>query len=334
MDIINQTELAVNTFLQSFGGGLTSLMALITMLGSEIFYILFMPAIYWCVDAWAGLRIGVMLLSSASLNGFFKILLKGPRPYWISDQVIAGAHESSFGIPSGHAMNSAAVWGWSAIETKNRKAYWLAVAITLLIAFSRLVLGVHFLSDVLLGLALGTLLLLVFSKVQAPLGTWLKQQSLQTLLLLAFVSSLIIIGMSALVRSLSAGWKMPAEWAVRAGEGDPLSLDGVITTAGLWFGMLGGFAWLRAKKGVLQSSFGTWQRVLRYLVGTAGVIALYAGLGAILPKDLGLLSAVLRYLRYFAIGLWISCLSPLLFVSLKIGRLTPEFEAKSTAPQQ
>lgn len=96
MDIVNQAELVVNLFLQSFGSVLQSIMTVITELGGQIFYILFMPTIYWCVDAWAGLRIGVMLLSSAAFNSFFKVLLKGPRPYWISDKIVSGGH----GLPS------------------------------------------------------------------------------------------------------------------------------------------------------------------------------------------------------------------------------------------
>ena len=332
MDVVNQAELVVNAFLQTLGGGLQSIMRIITMLGDQIFYILFMPTIYWCVDAWAGLRIGVMLLASASFNGFFKALLKGPRPYWISDKIVPGVHESSFGIPSGHAMNSTAVWGQSALETKNRKAIWSAVILVMLISLSRLVLGVHFLSDVLLGLLLGVLLLVVFSKSQRTLGAWLKKQTLKNQILLAFFSSLFLIGLNAMVIALSSRWQMPAEWAALAGEVTPLSLEGALTTSGLWFGMLGGFAWLRARRGVIQSNFGTWQRVIRYLVGIAGVVVLYAGLGSLFPDDPDLKSGFLRYLRYFLIGLWISCVSPLLFEQLKIGRIEPDFEPSSTAP--
>ena len=332
MDVVNQAELAVNAFLQTLGGGLQSIMTVITMLGDQVCYVRFVPTSYWCVDAWAGLRIGVMLLASASFSGFFGVLLKGPRPYWISDKIVPGVLESSFGIPSGHAMNSTAVWGWSAIETKNRKVYWAATILVLLISISRLILGVHFLSDVLLGLLLGVVLLVVFSKLQKPLGAWLKKQTIANQILLAFFSSLFIIGMNAMVVALSSDWQMPAEWAARAGEVDPLSLEGALTTGGLWFGMLGGFAWLRGRKGVLQSNFGTWQRVVRYLVGIAGVLVLYAGLGSLFPDNLGLVSAVLRYFRYFLIGIWIACLSPLLFEKLKIGRIEPDFEPRSTAP--
>lgn len=120
MDQIREVEVFVNIFLQSLGGGLQSVMKLFTMLGDEIFFILVMPAIYWCVDALVGLRVGVMLLLSGAFNNFFKLLLRGPRPYWISDQVKPVVHESSFGIPSGHAMNAAAVWGWMAVEARKK----------------------------------------------------------------------------------------------------------------------------------------------------------------------------------------------------------------------
>ena len=229
-------------------------------------------------------------------------------------------------------MNSTAVWGWSALETKDRRALVGATIIVLLVSLSRLVLGVHFLSDVLLGLLLGVFLLIAFNKLLKPVGAWLNKQSLRNQILLAFFSSLFIIGLSAMAVALSDGWQMPAEWAANAGEVDPLSLDGALTTAGLWFGMLAGFAWLRDRRGIIQSSFGKWQRLLRYVVGIAGVVALYAGLGSLFPKDLGLLSAVLRYFRYFLIGLWIACLSPLLFEKLKIGRIEPDFEPRTTAP--
>lgn len=59
----------------------------------------------------------------------------------------------------------------------------------------------------------------------------------------------------------------------------------------------------------------------RYLLGMAGIIILYAGLGALFPKELGLVSHILRYLRYLLIGLWVSWFGPLLFEKLKIATI-------------
>ena len=106
---MHQYELPIIEALQNLAKNLQPLWNAITFLGDETFYLLFMPLIYWCVDAMAGLRIGVMLLLSAFSNGFLKMIFKSPRPYWLSEKISAGAEHNSFGLPSGHAMNSDAV---------------------------------------------------------------------------------------------------------------------------------------------------------------------------------------------------------------------------------
>lgn len=330
MDAIRELEVVINTFLQAGGPVLQAIMRVITFLGDELFYILFMPAIYWCVNAWAGLRIGVMLLLSGGVNSIFKIALRGPRPYWFSDAVKPMVHEGSFGIPSGHAQGAASVWGWVAVEARKKWVTILCLVLILLISFSRLVMGVHFLSDIILGLILGSLLVLLFLSTWHKIAIWLDKLSWQQQALLAFVSSLVFVALAILAKSLAGDWQMPAEWVTRAtkgGEVNPLSIKGALTSAGIWFGMLGGFAWLRAKHGVLKSEQGTWQKLLRYVIGLMGVMVLYLGLGALFPKNLGWISDVLRYFRYFLIGLWISTLSPLLFVRLKIGQIEPHLKA-------
>lgn len=323
METIRSIEIAVNIFLQSLGPWLQVIMEWVTNLGSEMFFILVMPAIYWCVDAYIGLRVGVMLLLSGFFNNFFKLLMRGPRPYWVDARVKPVVHEESFGIPSGHSMNSAAVWGWMAVEAKKRWSTIVAIVVIFLIGISRLVMGVHFLSDVLLGWALGALLVLIFAKTAKPIGKWLDTMGYQKQILLAFLSSIVMILLALGVSSLFSEWEMPADWAARAGEIDPLSIDGTLTMAGTWFGMLGGFALLRGKHGVLSTKASFFKLVLRYLIGVIGVFIIYLGLGQLfefISESVGLpwFEGLLRFLRYSLIGMWVSFLAPLLFRSLKI----------------
>jgi len=117
----------------------------------------------------------------------------------------------------------------------------------------------------------------------------------------------------------------------RAGAIDPMNLEFSLTLAGLWFGMLGGFAILMHQRGILQSKQGDWQKVARYFIGLIGVVVLYAGLGALFPDDMSLIGMILRYLRYTLIGLWIAWGSPLLFEKLGVGVIKPYLPPQSSA---
>ena len=141
-------------------------MLAITALGYEEFFVLLLPTLYWCVDQMVGLRAGIILMSANTFNTFFKFLFHSPRPYWISDDVIAYSHETSFGLPSGHAQIAASVWGWLAVDVKKRWFTIVAVVLIFSIGISRLYLGVHFFSDVLLGWFLGVLLVFLFMRWQ------------------------------------------------------------------------------------------------------------------------------------------------------------------------
>ena len=71
----------------------------------------------------------------------------------------------SFGFPSGHASGAVAMWGGLAVVFRNRRLAWLAPFMVVLVAFTRLYLGVHFLADVAGGALLGGLVLLAAWKL-------------------------------------------------------------------------------------------------------------------------------------------------------------------------
>ena len=78
MDGFLNAMLSVNLFFQSLGGWLELPMKALTFLGSEEFYLLFGPAIYWCLDAVIGLHVALFLNISIPLNAAFKFAFHGP----------------------------------------------------------------------------------------------------------------------------------------------------------------------------------------------------------------------------------------------------------------
>ena len=177
MDFLTANGIDLVILIQGLGDWLVAPMRFFTFLGSEDFFFLILPAIYWCIDSALGLRIGYILIISNGLSFIFKLAFAGPRPYWINPQVQALTYESSFGVPSGHAQNAVSIWGLMAHRIGKSWAYALGFGIALLIGFSRLVLGMHFPHDVLAGWLIGGVLLWTFARLWHPVSAWLGRQT-------------------------------------------------------------------------------------------------------------------------------------------------------------
>jgi membrane-associated phospholipid phosphatase len=94
------------------------------------------------------------------LNSLLKLLFARPRPN-VFPPLMA---ETSYSFPSGHTMSAVAVYGLLALLLWQRGQYAWALLPGLwvpLVALSRVYLGVHYPSDVLASLALGTIWLVI-----------------------------------------------------------------------------------------------------------------------------------------------------------------------------
>jgi membrane-associated phospholipid phosphatase len=110
-----------------------------------------------CVLAAAFLALGVTL----ALKAAFAL----PRP--------PGAAEAGFGFPSGHALGATVVWGAGAVFLdvgRRRRRLALAGLVVPAVAVSRVVIGVHYLVDVVAGVAVGAVVVgLVVGLARRPL---------------------------------------------------------------------------------------------------------------------------------------------------------------------
>jgi len=312
-----------NLIMQGLGTWLLTPMELFSFLGTEPFYLFIAPALLWCLDAGLGLRMGLGLSISSSVNSILKLAFHSPRPYWVSERVQALAAETSFGIPSGHAQNAVVVWGLLVAWINNTWAWIVAILLMLMIGLSRLYLGVHFLGDVLIGWLVGALILWAFLHLERPILAWLNPRPVSQQILAALIASLGLVLLGVLARAALGDWQTPQAWvtlAARAPEAEPiapLALSGLVSQAGVFFGLaLGGI--LLKQRGWFDAGGPALQRLLRYLIGLVGILIIYLALGAIFPRGESLIPYLLRYLRYGLIGLWIAFVAPWLFIRLKL----------------
>ena len=323
MDVLIQNGLDWIITIQSLGSWLELPMEFLTFLGNENFFFLVLPLIYWSVDTGLGLRVAFILSTSNYINALVKLLFLAPRPYWVSTQVDPLSVESTFGIPSGHAQNSMAIWGIIAAGMHRRWVWVAAFALAFLIGFSRLYLGMHFVHDVVLGWLIGLLLLFVFIRFWDPVAAWLKQKTVSQQVTIAFTISLLMIATGILFIVPLNAYVFPAEWtdnALRAGPvPDPVSIEGIFTSAGSLFGLAAGAAWIAARGG-FQASGPLEKRALRYVVGLLGIMILWFGLGQIFPDGETVLALLLRYLRYSLVGFWVTGGAPWLFFHFNLVR--------------
>jgi membrane-associated phospholipid phosphatase len=321
-DLILDTGIILILYLQNIGDWLTPAMGVFTALGYQQFYVLFLLVIYWCVNASLGIRIGLLLFFSGAINHLFKVAFHGPRPYWYDPRVRPLSVETTFGVPSGHAQNAVVLWGVIASKLRMKWAWAGAITLIFFISLSRLYLGVHFPSDVLVGWFLGLGLLAAFVSWENRLAVWAKSQSRKKQVWLAFSGSLLMLLFGSLTRSLLGDWTIPEVWVegaqLAAPEADPLAplrFSELVAGAGAFLGLALGAVLVHSRGGFsAEGSLGL--RLARLPLGLSVALLLFFGIEALLPESGPLLSPVLLYLHYGLAGFWIAGLAPLLFIRL------------------
>ncbi len=138
---------------------LTPLMKFITSLGNAGIIWILLTLILLLIPKTR--RIGILCVISLLLNVLFcnvlvKQLVARPRPYTrIQDLILLVKPARDYSFPSGHTSASFAV-AWIVLKKLPKKAGVPLFVLAVLIAFSRLYVGIHYPSDVLGGFLLGT----------------------------------------------------------------------------------------------------------------------------------------------------------------------------------
>lgn len=139
--------------------------SVITYLGDEIGFMLIALLFYWCIDKRDAYYLFAVGFFGTIVNQCVKISARISRP-WIKDpsfSVVGNAKEAAGGysFPSGHTQNAVGTLGGAAMLSR---PLWLKITLpilALLVALSRMYLGVHTPADVLF--SLGFAVVLVFA---------------------------------------------------------------------------------------------------------------------------------------------------------------------------
>lgn len=292
-------------------------MRVVSWLGEESFFILFIAFLFAVVRPSLAVRLLVLLIVSNYINQIGKWVFHGPRPYWLDATLTAAAIEKSYGVPSGHAQNAMAMWGFLSMEAARRfgkPAFAAGTVLILLICVSRMVLAVHFPHDILMGLAIGALLLFAFAFWEMRFSLWADRAPPLARVGVPAVAAGFMIGLAVLVRMWLSGMEDPSSWAVTAALRGPAYAIAPreFDTAAITAGIMCVLGLVRTRPYIPAAG---WKAIAAFLIITGGILGIRAGLGLIRVED-EVLSQLLRFLRYAGIALWGFYAAPLLLVRL------------------
>lgn len=162
-------ELKIIEFLQAnISPGWITFFQFVTMFGSYLgFFITFI--ILYIKKRNLSYALAIAFVVSSIINHFLKLIIAKDRPFVNNEQIKNYGNEDGYSMPSGHSLCAgifATYLFYFILQTYKKLSYRICGGIFLslfaiLIAFSRMVLGVHYLSDVFLGLILGILFAII-----------------------------------------------------------------------------------------------------------------------------------------------------------------------------
>ncbi len=280
---------------------LTELMLVITRLGEETAFLVIALIVFWCVDKYRGYYLlGVGLLGNLS-NQFLKITCRVPRPwtqggdFHAVEQAKAAAGGYSF--PSGHTQTAVGTFGALAASSRRKAVIAVCLILCVLVGFSRNYLGVHYLSDVLMGAGMALALIALLKPMLTEKG--------KRLIPWIFAAGLVLSG--AFLGYLYV-YPFPADLDLHNYES---AIKNAYTFLGCFAGVLVVYA-VDEKKLRFSTQAVWWAQILKTVLGLVVVLAVKEGLRA--PLDAlfaGHLAA--RAVRYFLIVVAAGILWPMSF---------------------
>lgn len=273
---------------------LNTVFSTITHLGEETIAIVVICLIYWCISKELAYSAGFGYFFSSLFVQGAKICFRIERP-WVMDpsfEPVGGAlkNATSYSFPSGHTQNATGIFCGLAFNIRKKWVYFVAIALSLTVAFSRLYLGVHTLLDVgvsfIVTLAITGIVAAVFKKSEA---SGIKRNIIISALLVVAAVGVIIYGFT-LYSNGTVAYDYASDCCKAAGAAIGFAAGFIVETSLVDFSVKCKNIWLHAIKLVL---------------GMAVVLAIKSGLKLIFGDTL-----FVDTLRYFLLVFWVMGIWP------------------------
>lgn len=278
-------------------------MSAVTQLGGEVIFIVAAVVVFWCVSKWEGYYLMTIAFCGTVLNQFLKLICRVPRP-WVRDPNFtivesARAEATGYSFPSGHTQNAIGLFGGMARWGGRRWVRLGLTALALVIAFSRMYLGVHTPADVGVSLVLAAVLVL---------GLYpLMRRAQEKPRYMGYVLAAMLVVSGAFVVFVEAyGF---------SADTDAENLASGIGNAWKMLGAVAGMtlAWLLDRRYIhFETQAVWWVQVIKVVVGMALLLAIKSGLKAPLLALLGH-EGLAGGVRYFLLVLVAGAVWPLVF---------------------
>lgn len=291
-------QISILSFFQNLSTPfLDKIVSVITMLGEQTVVIAVAALIFWCIDKKKGYSICLTLLISILSMGIFKAIFKSPRPFQVLESIKGKRLTTATGysFPSGHTTTASSFYTGVFSSFKKQIITVICLILIILVALSRLYLGVHWPIDVFGGLILGVgLTLLFYNKIYDLTNK--KESFIKFTFWSGIVCSIAMIILSIILF---------------LGKGDSVGLTDLTKTIALASGAFWGSN-LEYKKINFSVDGTVILKLLRFFVGFVGVMAI------MLLKNVFPYTIIFISLRYLLVGFWIFGLYPLVGKKIRL----------------